>query len=273
MEVVEEGGEEENAAGRTRLKRFYFADEEDDDDDAALLVTIPESKEREGKREHEDADRAGRAGDMEVLDPHYGMYVWPCSVVLAQFVWHNRALVRDQLVLELGAGTALPGIVAARCGATVTLSDLPRCLPSCAHSCRVNGLDGSVPVLGLRWGLVTPSLVTMPPLDIILGSDILYEPRDFEAVLVTVSYLLNKNPHGQFWTTYQERSAEWSLEPLLLKWGLWCRLVEPAAFRGDSPTLAGSSLPGDHTVHMCIITRVITHDTTQRDLAWSSNRR
>ncbi|XP_078736847.1 histone-arginine methyltransferase METTL23 isoform X3 [Lampetra fluviatilis] len=154
MEVVEEGGEEENAAGRTRLKRFYFADEEDDDDDAALLVTIP-----------------------EVLDPHYGMYVWPCSVVLAQFVWHNRALVRDQLVLELGAGTALPGIVAARCGATVTLSDLPRCLPSCAHSCRVNGLDGSVPVLGLRWGLVTPSLVTMPPLDIILGSDILYEPR------------------------------------------------------------------------------------------------
>lgn len=250
MEVVEEGGEEENAAGRTRLKRFYFADEEEDDDDAALLVTIP-----------------------EVLDPHYGMYVWPCSVVLAQFVWHNRALVRDQRMLELGAGTALPGIVAARCGATVTLSDLPRCLSSCAHSCRVNGLDGSVPVLGLRWGLVTPSLVTMPPLDIILGSDILYEPRDFEAVLVTVSYFLNKNPHGQFWTTYQERSAEWSLEPLLLKWGLCCCLVEPAAFRGDSPTLAGSSLPGDHTVHMCIITRVITHDTTQRDLAWSSNRR
>uniref|UniRef100_S4RFC0 Methyltransferase 23, arginine n=1 Tax=Petromyzon marinus TaxID=7757 RepID=S4RFC0_PETMA len=114
---------------------------------------------------------------VQVLDPHYGMYVWPCSVVLAQFVWHNKALVRDQRMLELGAGTALPGIVAARCGATVTLSDLPRCLPSCAHSCRVNGLDGSVPVLGLRWGLVTPSLVTMPPLDIILGSDILYEPR------------------------------------------------------------------------------------------------
>ena len=80
---------------------------------------------------------------------------------------------------QLGAGVSLPGVVAARCGARVTLSDsarLPLCLENCRRSCAANGLEG-VPVMGLTWGEITPALVFLPALDVILGSDVFYEPE------------------------------------------------------------------------------------------------
>ena len=80
---------------------------------------------------------------------------------------------------QLGAGVSLPGVVAARCGAEVLLSDsarTPLCLENCRRSCDANSLRDVV-VLGLTWGEVSPDLVLLPKLDIILGSDVFYEPR------------------------------------------------------------------------------------------------
>lgn len=37
----------------------------------------------------------------QVLDPQYGMYVWPCAVVLAQYLWTRRDELRDKTVLEV----------------------------------------------------------------------------------------------------------------------------------------------------------------------------
>ncbi|XP_030646772.1 histone-arginine methyltransferase METTL23 [Chanos chanos] len=192
----------------------------------------------------------------EVLDPQYGMYVWPCAVVLAQYVWTFKETLQQKTVLEIGAGVSLPGIVAAKCGAKVFLSDsaeLPLCLDNCRRSCEANGLH-SVPVVGLTWGEVSPDLLLLPPVDIILGSDVFYEPEDFENVLVTIFFLLRRNPHAQFWTTYQERSADWSIETLLLKWNLQCQEVPLDTFHANETHLAGSTLPGNHTVQMMIIT-------------------
>ncbi|XP_068605817.1 histone-arginine methyltransferase METTL23 [Brachionichthys hirsutus] len=192
----------------------------------------------------------------EVLDPQHGMRVWPCAAVLAQYVWANRTALRDKTVLEIGAGVSLPGVVAARCGAKVILSDgaqTPRCLENCRRSCEANGLSG-VLVLGLTWGEVSPDLVLLPELDVILGSDVFYEPRDFESVLVTVAFLLRKNPGAQFWTTYQERSADWSIEVLLRRWKLSCAEVRLETFGADKAELAGSDLPGKHGVQMMVVT-------------------
>lgn len=192
----------------------------------------------------------------EVLDPQYGMYVWPCAVVLAQYLWTHRDWLRDSTVLELGAGVSLPGLVAARCGARVILSDSarkPLCLENCRRSCGANSLSDVV-VLGLTWGEVSPDLVQLPRLDVILGSDVFYEPRDFEDVLVTVAFLLRKNPRAQFWTTYQERSADWSIETLLRRWNLNCVDVQLENFGADESELAGSALPGSHSVHMMVVT-------------------
>lgn len=71
-------------------------------------------------------------------------------------------------------------MVAARCGAQVILSDseeLPQCLQSCRSSCLMNHLP-DVPVLGLTWGRVSPELLSLASIDIILGSDVFFDPKD-----------------------------------------------------------------------------------------------
>ncbi|XP_037400443.1 methyltransferase-like protein 23 isoform X4 [Pygocentrus nattereri] len=184
------------------------------------------------------------------------MYVWPCAVVLAQYVWIAKEKLQKKSVLELGAGVSLPGVVAAKCGAQVILSDsaeLPLCQNNCKQSCEVNDVD-SVTVVGLTWGQVSPELLSLPLVDVILGSDVFYEPEDFEDVLVTISFLLKRNPYAQFWTTYQERSTDWSVEALLHKWNLKCIDIPLETFHANRNQLAGSALPGDHTIQMMIVT-------------------
>lgn len=191
----------------------------------------------------------------EVPDRRYGLYVWPCAVVLAQFVWSRRGALPGRRVLELGAGVSLPGMVAAKCGAEVLLSDseeLPQCLENCRRSCLMNDLP-RVPVIGITWGRMSPELLSLPPVDIILGSDVFFDPKDFEDILTTVYFLLEKNPQAQFWTTYQVRSADWSIEALLYKWKLKNTPVPLHSFSADKEHLAGSSLPGRHTIEMMII--------------------
>lgn len=71
-------------------------------------------------------------------------------------------------------------MVAARCGAKVILSDgaaASLCLENCRRSCEANGLLRAVGVVSLTWGEVSPELLLLPRLDVILGSDVFYEPR------------------------------------------------------------------------------------------------
>lgn len=191
----------------------------------------------------------------EVLEQQYGMYVWPCAAVLAQFVWTRREQLRGRAVLELGAGVSLPGVLAAACGACVTLTDAPSCLESCRRSCRANGLQ-QVAVVGLTWGEVSPELVALlaPRVDVILGSDVFYDPPDFEDLLLTVAFLLRRNPQAQFWTTYQDRSCDWSMEALLRRWRLRCVHISLESFGADGPEVGGSTLPGRHSIQMMVIT-------------------
>ena len=50
-------------------------------------------------------------------------------------------------------------------------------------------------------------------------------------------------------------SSDWSLEALLHRWDLDCVEVPLDEFGADRPDLAGSALPGSHSVQMMIITR------------------
>lgn len=54
--------------------------------------------------------------DSSALDDtaHYGLFIWPCAMVLAHFVAHHAlTLLRGNVLMELGCGTGLPGILAA----------------------------------------------------------------------------------------------------------------------------------------------------------------
>ncbi|XP_032097452.1 methyltransferase-like protein 23 isoform X3 [Sapajus apella] len=156
---------------------------------------------------------------------------------------------------QIGAGVSLPGILAAKCGAEVILSDsseLPHCLEVCRQSCQMNNLP-QLQVVGLTWGHVSWDLLALPPQDIILASDVFFEPEDFEDILTTIYFLMQKNPKVQLWSTYQVRSADWSLEALLYKWDMKCVHIPLESFDADKEDIAESALPGRHTVEMLVI--------------------
>jgi len=117
----------------------------------------------------------------ESLSIGYNQFVWPCASVLAKYVYSRRSYLTHRHVLELGCGTSLPGIIAAKLGAMVTLTDLPACLKRAHESCRVNGLT-DIPVLGITWGIFNAELLSIGPVDVILGSDCFYDTKDFEPV-------------------------------------------------------------------------------------------
>uniref|UniRef100_A0A9J8AVD2 Methyltransferase like 23 n=1 Tax=Cyprinus carpio carpio TaxID=630221 RepID=A0A9J8AVD2_CYPCA len=119
----------------------------------------------------------------------------------------GRCLAEFRSSLKSLVLVSLPGVVAAKCGVHVILSDsaeLPLCLRNCRRSCDISNLP-NLPAIGLTWGRLSPELLSLPPVDIILGSDVFYEPEDFEDVIVTVSFIMKGNCHAQFWTSYQER--------------------------------------------------------------------
>ncbi|XP_070579390.1 histone-arginine methyltransferase METTL23-like isoform X3 [Ptychodera flava] len=166
---------------------------------------------------------------------------------------------------ELGAGTSLPGVVAAKCGAKVILSDarqFPRCLENCKRSCQANDLQ-DVDVVGITWGDFSRELFELPTLDFIVASDCFYDTKDFEDVLATVYFLLDRNPDARFLCTYQERNSDWSIEFLLNKWQLQCLHISLPSFEADSQSIAQSNLPGNHTIWMLEMT---TEEMTKKDM-------
>ncbi|XP_012271757.1 methyltransferase-like protein 23 [Orussus abietinus] len=221
-----------------QVKKFIFTScslSEDEQQDESLEVYIP-----------------------ELLQASYSFYTWPSAPVLAWFLWEQRNELVGKRVLELGSGTALPGIVASKCGASVILSDsasFPKSLQHIKRSCELNGVSSRVKVIGITWGLFLSGLFSIGPLDLILGSDCFYEPTVFEDIVVTVAFLLERNPSAKFLCTYQERSADWSLEHLLNKWGLACTHI-PLAELGAKAGLNVHELMQDHTIHLLDIRRI-----------------
>ena len=162
-------------------------------------------------------------------------------------------------ILELGAGTALPGILAAKCGAQVILSDsctLPKSLNHIRRSCVLNNLQPGqdIEVIGLSWGLLLNSVFSLSPLDLIIAADCFYDPTVFEGIIVTVAFLLERNPTAKFIFTYQERSADWSIETLLKKWKL-CALHINSDDIGKASGVDLLEILGGHTIHLIEITK------------------
>lgn len=194
---------------------------------------------------------------LQLLQANYSFYTWPSAPVLAWFLWEHKEELIGKRVLELGSGTALPGILASKCGAIVTLSDsasFPRSLQHIRRSCELNGILSQVQIVGITWGLFLSSLFSIGPLDLILGSDCFYEPALFEDIVVTVAFLLERNPNAKFLCTYHERSADWSIEHLLNKWNLTCTHISLAGLGTDSD-INIHELMQDHTIHLLSIQR------------------
>jgi hypothetical protein len=117
-----------------------------------------------------------------------------------------------------------------------------------------NGLRDKVKIVGITWGLFLHDLIQLRgKVDLILGSDCFFDPSVFEDLISTIAYLLESNPGAKFLGTYQERSSDWSIEPLLRKWGLACKHI-PLNELANSCEVDLGQLLQDHTIHLVEIT-------------------
>ncbi|XP_066324656.1 uncharacterized protein [Miscanthus floridulus] len=193
-----------------------------------------------------------RVDIIENIEEDYGMFVWPCSVILAEYVWQQRSRFSASRVVELGAGTSLPGLVAAKVGADVTLTDIAQnseVLNNIRSICALNnasctnlGLVHTMQVSGLTWGEWDEPLFDLHP-DIILGADVLYDSANFDDLFATVTFLLENSSGAVFITTYHNHSGHHLIEFLMVKWGLKClKLLDGFSFL---PPCKAASLQGN----------------------------
>ncbi|MDX2089764.1 MAG: methyltransferase domain-containing protein [Kofleriaceae bacterium] len=117
-----------------------------------------------------DEELAFLTGDKAKTHP-YGVVLWPAAIALA----HDLAArdVRGKRILELGAGTGLPGIVAAGLGAHVVQTDRQNLV---LHVCKLNAernkLSSSIEHRIADW----TAWEDATRYDFVIGSDILYAP-------------------------------------------------------------------------------------------------
>lgn len=106
----------------------------------------------------------------------YGAVLWPGALALAYEIVTRAAEFRGKTVLELGAGTGLPGIVAAALGAAVVQTDRSELI---AHVCRLNGERNRM--TGIEYRIADWGEWSDPTrYDWVIGSDILYADTHHE---------------------------------------------------------------------------------------------
>ncbi|KAG9306800.1 hypothetical protein G9A89_005700 [Geosiphon pyriformis] len=202
-------------------KEFHF---EDENDERTVIIT-------------------------ELLDPSYGCYVWPSAIVLSNYIWEERKLFQGKTILELGAGTSLPGLLCASLSSNTHViltdrGDVPQILENIREGARLNAInisedgdsnDQRLWIWGLMWGefemdgllgLLNKIEDEGLQIDWILGSDTFYDPKDFEDIISTVAFILTHHSRGaKFLTSYQERSSKRSIQYLLDKYNLHCKRI------------------------------------------------
>ncbi|HEU4558220.1 MAG TPA: methyltransferase domain-containing protein [Longimicrobium sp.] len=100
----------------------------------------------------------------------YGVALWPSGIALAHEILARGDELRGKTVLELGAGTGLPGIIASSLGARVVQTDKHEvAMAVCRRNGERNGA-GEIEYRLADWGEWTDTA----RYDLVIGADILY---------------------------------------------------------------------------------------------------
>ncbi|KAF5391818.1 hypothetical protein D9757_001695 [Collybiopsis confluens] len=133
--------------------------------------------------------------------PLWGNHLWNSALALASYLEHHPQRYRDKNILELGAGGALPSLVAANSDARkVVITDYPDpdLMQNIEHNVKVNIDDsriGRVAVQGYVWGRSTDPLLAFldssSRFDLIILSDLIFNHSQHDALLKTCSQSLS----------------------------------------------------------------------------------
>lgn len=116
----------------------------------------------------------------------YWADLWPSAIALSRFLITSGISWKDQKVTEIGCGLGLPGMVAAKLGAEVTMTDyLQEPLLLLDRNWRKN--VAAPPQLRIMdWRTPDPGLAA----NVLLASDIAYEKRFFDWLPQTLRTLM-----------------------------------------------------------------------------------
>ena len=122
-----------------------------------------------------------------------GGKLWDASFALLAYVRSGAADGRlgGKRALELGSGVGAVGIGASRYAAAVTLSDVDAVVPLLEANVRLNGAGATVDAVAVDWFRDVPASLRAEPPDVILASDVVYDPDLHAPLLRTLHALLD----------------------------------------------------------------------------------
>jgi predicted nicotinamide N-methyase len=140
-----------------------------------------------------------------------GLDIWPAAIELCNYLSDNPTLVAGKTVLELGAGVGLPGLLAAKLGASkVVLTDYePQVVAHTAHNTSLcNILSSLCTGLCLDW----TKLDQLPAehaaaYQLILAADVLYIADIMPGFVAAMDALLTVDAPGVVIIGHQTRRA------------------------------------------------------------------
>lgn len=162
--------------------------------------------------------------------PYWGK-VWPAAAGLCEFLSANLHLIRDKKVSELAAGLGLPSLFAARHAAFVHCSDIePAAVELVQQSVLHNGFT-HMQCAAASWDAYDREQVP----DVLLLSDVNYEPEVFESLLKAVQFYLQQQC-TVILSSPQRLMAKPFIEQLLV----YCRQQDETMVTLDGATTAVS---------------------------------
>ncbi|KAJ3194734.1 Protein fam86a [Irineochytrium annulatum] len=121
-----------------------------------------------------------------------GLRTWPAALYLIEYLSAYPTYVRDQRILELGAGMGLVGLVCAKLGArSIALTDSDAgVVEVLKENLTFNTVDGSVFLLNWEEPLV--GCEELDDCDVIIGSDVAYDPLIVRPLIETIAAIFER---------------------------------------------------------------------------------
>jgi len=167
----------------------------------------------------------------------YWSELWPSSVILAEHV-AQTGICRRARVLDLGCGLGLTGIVAASNGGMVHMTDYEYdALVFTAHNIATNVPTDRRKDISLECFDWRSSAIPSGIFDIVMGSDILYERRNFVPLLQVLDASLKRDGLALFSDPDRSAGAE------------FLALAKRNGFRISSKTHTRDSTPPRIMIH------------------------
>ena len=137
----------------------------------------------------------------------YSSFTWPACFILLDYILDHLKDFNGK-ILEIGSGTGYLSNALDSKGLDILASDY-----------KIDGIKSKK--VKLDWNLESDYLQFHNAFDIIIGSDVFYDSKDFENILLLVKKCLKVN--GRFITAYHERNMTFSITWILFKLNLKSR--------------------------------------------------